>query len=256
MTRRTGEGYAVLAAAAAAYVFLIAGIIIGAALQGNIGIVKSADYWIDRYQTLIAAMIALGVGLWAARPVYRQLVEVRRQSAIQTYEILHAISATLRDESRTATELALIGNYLLGYPNLFEEHRATMSRDSLFQTWQDELTKQVEALNRLNTEIAVLRSRSHAEPSASRARSAMSIKATETALSVVKTRRALLTDWERAKNDPSVQQQIGLDFGAAPKELSDACKAFQTELDREEQRIAPLLSRALIDARVQPEVEG
>jgi len=94
MTQRTGEGYAVFAAAAAAYVFLVVGIIIGAALQGDIGIVKSADYWIERYQTLIAAMIALGVGLWAARPVYRQLVEVRRQSAIQTYEILREISAT------------------------------------------------------------------------------------------------------------------------------------------------------------------
>jgi hypothetical protein len=47
-----------------------------------------------------------------------------------------------------------------------------------------------------------------------------------------------------------------LDFGAALKELSDACKAFQAELHREEQRIAPLLARALIDARVQREVEG
>ena len=125
MTRRTGEGYAVFAAAAAAYVFLVVGIIIGAALQGDIEIVKSADYWIERYQTLIAAMIALGVGLWVTRPVYRQLVEVRRQSAIQTYEILREISATLREEFRVVGELALIGTHLLGYSKLFETHRAT-----------------------------------------------------------------------------------------------------------------------------------
>src|SRR5262245_12850898 len=65
--QRTGEGYALFAVAAVAYVFLVMGIIIGAALQGDIALLKSADHWIERYQTLIAAMIALGVGLWARR---------------------------------------------------------------------------------------------------------------------------------------------------------------------------------------------
>jgi len=130
-----------------------------------------------------------------------------------------------------------------------------MSRDSLFQTWTVELAKQVEALNRLNREIAALRSRSHAGLSASLARSVMSVKASETALSLAKTKGALLSAWERAQKDATAQQQTGVDFGAAPKELLDACKAFQTELHREEQRIAPLLARALIDAGVQAEVE-
>jgi hypothetical protein len=250
MTRRTGEGYAVFAAAAAAYVFLVVGIIIGAALQGDIEIVKSADYWIERYQTLIAAMIALGVGLWATRPVYRQLVEVRRQSAIQTYEILREISATLREEFRVVGELALIGTHLLGYSKLFETHRATMSLEVLYRTWDDELVKQLEALKRLNREIAVLGSRSHAGASASRARLDMSVKASGAGLSVAKTRRELVSAWEKARNDASVQQQTVLDFGASPKELSDSCEAFQAELRREEQRIAPLLARALIDAQV------
>jgi hypothetical protein len=84
----------------------------------------------------------------------------------------------------------------------------------------------------------------------------MSFKATETGLSIAKTRAALLGAWERAQNDASAQQQASVDFGAAPKEPSDACKAFKAELHREEQRIAPLLARALIDAGVQSGVEG
>jgi hypothetical protein len=214
--------------------------------------VKSADYWIERYQTLIAAMIALGIGLWAARPVYRQLVEIRKQSAIQTYEILREISRTLREESRVAGELALIGSNLVGYSELFEQHRATLSRDSLFQSWTDELAMKVKAIDRLQIETEVLRSRSHAGPSASLARSVMLVKASVAGLSVANTNSALCAAWGRAHKDASVQQQTSLDFGVAPKELSDACGVFQAELHREEERIAPLLAGALVDARVQP----
>jgi hypothetical protein len=125
-----------------------------------------------------------------------------------------------------------------------------MSLEVLYRTWDDELVKQLEALKRLNREIAVLGSRSHAGASASRARLDMSVKASGAGLSVAKTRRELVSAWEKARNDASVQQQTVLDFGASPKELSDSCEAFQAELRREEQRIAPLLARALIDAQV------
>ena len=44
-----------------------------------------AEFWLNRYQTSLAALIALAAAFAAARPAWKQLRELTRQSEQRTY---------------------------------------------------------------------------------------------------------------------------------------------------------------------------
>jgi hypothetical protein len=56
------------------------------------------EFWLARYQTFIAALIALSAAVMAVVPVYKQLRETRIQSAVQTHEMLRQHSLLLQEE--------------------------------------------------------------------------------------------------------------------------------------------------------------
>lgn len=56
------------------------------------------EFWFNRYQSLIGALIALIAALVAVRPVWRQLAEMKRQSDYAKYEQLRARSGELSAE--------------------------------------------------------------------------------------------------------------------------------------------------------------
>ena len=66
---------------------------------------KSIYEFVKDYQSTIAAVIALGAAIWAVRPVYSQLAEMRTQSAIQTFTTVKQAIAHIRSERRIAREM-------------------------------------------------------------------------------------------------------------------------------------------------------
>jgi hypothetical protein len=57
-----------------------------------------AEFWLNRYQTSLAALIALAAAFAAARPAWKQLRELTRQSEQRTYEALRERAVSLNDE--------------------------------------------------------------------------------------------------------------------------------------------------------------
>lgn len=64
-----------------------------------------AEFWLNRYQTVLAAMIALLVGYIAVKPVWRQLQELRLQSQQRLYDQLRTRSAELQQENILVYEI-------------------------------------------------------------------------------------------------------------------------------------------------------
>jgi hypothetical protein len=65
------------------------------------------------FQGVIVGCAAFGIAYWAARPVYEQLKEVQRQSAVQTYEMLRQIAAALGLQRKLIDDLDLQSQYAL-----------------------------------------------------------------------------------------------------------------------------------------------
>src|SRR5262245_7011686 len=106
--------------------------------------------WLYRWQTIIGAVLAIGAAYWAARPVCQQLVEMRiqaremrRQSAVQTYEILRRISATLRNERRLSNLLLVEADWIAAKPALFEQQRVQFTLELFFKAWTDDLAARI-----------------------------------------------------------------------------------------------------------------
>lgn len=108
-----------LAVLVTAYACLLAGLMVGAALQsgGDFGV----EYWLERYQTLIAAGLAVVAAFWAARPVYLQLGEIRSQVALQTYVTVRDLSIVLEDQRRLMLRTAEVARSSLNWERRLKE---------------------------------------------------------------------------------------------------------------------------------------
>lgn len=93
------------------------------AWTGVAGPIFSDDLWkgLDNWQTLIAALLALAAAYFAARPVYRQLAEQRRQSAAAAVSMIVKAAVSLEEERgivRKAVDDLRIDRLLWNYDEL------------------------------------------------------------------------------------------------------------------------------------------
>lgn len=63
------------------------------------------EYWINRYQTLIAAVMGAAVALIVVRPVFAQLREMARQSSKGAKELAESFAAAVDDEVSALKEI-------------------------------------------------------------------------------------------------------------------------------------------------------
>lgn len=56
------------------------------------------------FQGAIIGVVAFSIAYWAAKPVYQQLNELRRQSAVQTFEMLQRLVTNIRSERTVADD--------------------------------------------------------------------------------------------------------------------------------------------------------
>ena len=105
------------------------------AWTGLAGPLFADGFWtgLEEWQTLIAAMIALIAAYYAARPVYRQLAEQRRQSAAAAVSMIVKAAVSLeaeRDIVRKAVDDLRLGRLLWKYDDL--------SWHDIYSSWPEE----------------------------------------------------------------------------------------------------------------------
>jgi hypothetical protein len=87
----------------------------------------------ERWQTLVAALVALSAAWWAARPVQKQLAEQRRQSAAAAATMIAKSAIALEDERadliKGRDDIESLGTVLSDYDD--------QSWHDIYQTWPD-----------------------------------------------------------------------------------------------------------------------
>jgi hypothetical protein len=87
----------------------------------------------EKWQTLVAALIALSAAWWAVRPVQKQLAEQRRQSAAAASTMIAKTALSLEDERAAVIkgkdDLESLGTVLSDYDD--------QSWHDIYQTWPD-----------------------------------------------------------------------------------------------------------------------
>jgi hypothetical protein len=112
-----------------------------------------AEFWFNRYQTFVAALIAFAVALFAALPVFRQLQELKRQSATQRFESLRVLMEVIGEERRLTDEAGLAA----GAARIFEESVAAgqVQQPRDLNWWlRHHLRERIEALQKLQNEFS------------------------------------------------------------------------------------------------------
>jgi hypothetical protein len=80
------------------------------------------------FQGAIVGIIAFGIAYWAAKPVYQQLHELRRQSAVQTFEMLQRLAATIGAERKVVDDF----RYHAAQARTFETQIKTVELSAIF----------------------------------------------------------------------------------------------------------------------------
>ncbi|MGY4254590.1 hypothetical protein ACVI1L_001658 [Bradyrhizobium sp. USDA 4516] len=133
-----------------------------AAWTGVAGPVFADRFWVglEKWQTLLAALLALAAAYFAAAPVYRQLREQRRQSAAAAVTMI-VRSAEALEAERDRVKLARDGLYRL--PSLLFEYDNGSLHD-IYASWPNAAFEQIEICDAALRDMQRYSNR-HPEPS-------------------------------------------------------------------------------------------
>lgn len=98
------------------------------------------EFWLNRYQTLAAGVLALLAAGIAVRPVYRQLGEMTRQSAAGAIPNLRVIATELEQEMPA---MKLADRQLEAIDDIVEQYD-TYDFNDIYQTWPDQVSRLAE----------------------------------------------------------------------------------------------------------------
>lgn len=125
-------------------------------MSGGVG---CAEFWLNRYQSLISAVIAAAVALYVVRPVFRQLREMARQSAVQLLERTETIARELENEREAVRAWKGLGGSCvlvdLQLKTASQQGFTSKSLASFVSTSQDLLA----SLRTMEDELKVMRAR-------------------------------------------------------------------------------------------------
>lgn len=88
----------------------------------NAGGVGCFEFWLNRYQSLAAAILATGVALYVVRPAFRQLEEMSRQTSKGAKEIAEAFAVSVDEEIEALDEMRRVIEYYVLLLYDFEMH--------------------------------------------------------------------------------------------------------------------------------------
>jgi hypothetical protein len=86
------------------------------------------EFWLNRYQGLIGALVALGAAFVAVRPVWRQLAEMKRQADHTKYEQMRKRSLELNAERNLIYQITSASQNVAEALVAFGENRKILDR--------------------------------------------------------------------------------------------------------------------------------
>jgi hypothetical protein len=118
--------------------------------QGGGGGTGCFEFWLYRYQTLIAAILALVAAVITVRPALKQFAEMRKQSAQQAFQTLRTLKVQLAEEAIIIQDIDLHARYAKFFEDQYKDQMgnpgSALSYIKHFQNVLDALTRLERAL--------------------------------------------------------------------------------------------------------------
>lgn len=107
------------------------------------------DFWFERYQTLLAALIGAAVALFVVRPVFQQLSIMNRQSAAQLRALAEQRARELEAERESLHPVAKIIGQARSFCDLYDQddwHSVHPVWTQMYSEWQPDFRAAVKSL--------------------------------------------------------------------------------------------------------------
>lgn len=213
------------------------------------------EFWFNRYQTSIAALGALLAALIAARPVWRQLgemreqlSEMRRQSAQQAFPTLRSLGMQFAEEALIVRNIVLNAHYCLAFEDGLEEN---IKSPAYAIAHEAEFSVRVEKLEELEAALRECATRSLSNEELQNARDELYRAVINLRCHVIDMRMRMIPILNRFRGSYNEAQWIRASIGLrniSARVQVDAvvarCIALDTAIREEEATIEPLLARA------------
>jgi hypothetical protein len=255
---------AIVTTAATAFLAWVLGFAFGATYPSgcehavNAGAVFGCfEFILFRYQTLIGVFAALGTALIAAEPVWRQLRELRRQSAFQHYEMLRRHKSVVEEDWRLTWEVKREANYATILERNIADNPLLAPDSAAFKTWVSYIEERRDALSELLRTLEIAGVNKWGDTEALNARGVMLIQIT--VLRAAVSQAGSLLSGVVARNESMASQPQPrasamwiadtkkireLTLVDASNQLEKAANNYAALIDKERLRLAPLIANA------------
>jgi hypothetical protein len=216
--------------------------------QGGGGGVGCFEFWLYRYQTLVAAFVALIAALITVRPVRNQLAEMRRQSAQQAFQALRSLRVQIAEETVLVQDIKLNAKYCLA----FEQNYPDNTNNPLYaRSYSQRFGQLLTESERLEIALRQSGAKQWGSADAELARDAIyqagislqqGILAARVEIDRVTSRFSgtyTVEDWRKASSE-----LLSISLNIAVAGVMAACEALQHEHAKELARLDPALKEA------------
>lgn len=215
--------------------------------QGGGGGVGCFEFWLYRYQTLVAAITALVAALITVGAARKQLGEMRRQSAQQAFSALWSLKVQLADERNLLREIQTQA----GPMTIFEEnYLASMDSPHFALISVKEFEQSSDELSRLLRDFQISRGKTWSSR-AQDLRSKVVIALIGLLRSVSQARHKIKSTtlpfhgtYNQADWDKVAPELVSIAMKDPVHALHMACLELEAELDKELARVQPALDGA------------
>ncbi|HZH50284.1 MAG TPA: hypothetical protein VEZ16_00230 [Microvirga sp.] len=213
------------------------------------------EFWLNRYQTTVAAAGALLAAFLAARPVWRQLTEMRhqltemkRQTAQQSFQVLRALHVQLSEEKLIVRDIRLNAQYCLIFENGLTGNTGDPSYAILHE---EDFKERYEALNTLERALLEISAKNWGNSDMQKARDQLRSSCLSLRQRILSVRQRLNTilvnfrgnyvvaNWQRTS-----MQLTTITLKPEVADLLTKCDRLDAEISREQAVIGPALDNA------------
>lgn len=207
------------------------------------------EFVLYRYQTFIAIFGALAAAFLSAQPVWKQLRELEKQSAVQSYEMLRRHVALITEEKRLANEAQLQAQYAVIIEKYIRENIDSHGPTSI-KIWLDKASERYSEIESLQRTLELAGVNKWADSETERTRAEVILAMQELKIAVYSMRGNLelamirntdvhnssqwFADRKRIKELTVAPQSVNLDRTAT---------RYVAHVQREIDRVLPILRR-------------
>jgi hypothetical protein len=206
------------------------------------------EYWLNRYQTLIGIGGALFAASIATRPVWRQLDEMRTQSAVQAYAFLQQLLQIVEIDGRLTWKVKATA----GHAIIAEKYAKDIEEPFLLEGLLSELEKQIAALGDVRSELEIAGTNPWGSAVERIARSKVAVEISVLMAAISNSRKdihliftenhpvIIPSKWAGDKTKLSQDARLT----SAASSLDMACDDYLQLIESERSRLRPLVTRA------------